>query len=122
MLRTKSNVNVTIFNRNHSIGNGIEKYTLALGPDLAGLVDYIIKKNDLNDEDQQQQLIDELIRDAIEALIKLTEDNIDDQYVNYLCTSSLGSVEKKRSHLLNYQIDRETLRWCDLCKNMLYVI
>jgi hypothetical protein len=122
MFKTNSNINVSVYRANYSKIQGIENYMLALAPDLAGLIDYIIKENDLNDEDQQQQLIDELIRDAIEALIKLTEDNIDDQYVNYLCTSSLGSVEKKRSHLLNYQIDRETLRWCDLCKNMLYVI
>ena len=120
MLRTKSNVNVTIFNRNHSIGNGIEKYTLALGPDLAGLVDYIIKENDLNDEDQQQQLIDELIRNGIEALVKATQYTIDVQYINFLCTLSRYSVEKKRSHLLNYEIDRETLRWCDYWKSTLY--
>jgi hypothetical protein len=120
MFRTKSNVNVTIFNRNHSIGNGIEKYTLALGPDLAGLVDYIIKENDLNDQDQQQQLIDELIRDGIEALVKATQDTIDVQYINFLCTLSRYSVEKKRSHLLNYEIDRETLRWCDYWKSTLY--
>ena len=120
MFRTKSNVNVTIFNRNHSIGNGIEKYTLALGPDLAGLVDYIIKENDLNDQDQQQQLIDELIHDGIEALVKATQYTIDVQYINFLCTLSRYSVEKKRSHLLNYEIDRETLRWCDYWKSTLY--
>ena len=120
MFKTDSNINVTIFKRDHSIGNGVEKYTLALGSDLGELVDYIIKENDFNDEDQQQKLIDELILEGIEALVKASGDNIDDQYINYLCTSSLYSVEKKRTHLLNYEIDRERLRWCEVGKDMLY--
>jgi hypothetical protein len=93
---------------------------LAFGPDLGDKVDYIIKENDFNDEDQQQKLIDELILEGIEALVKASGDNIDEQYINYLCTSSLYSVEKKRTHLLNYEIDRETLRWCEVGKSMLY--
>jgi hypothetical protein len=95
---------------------------LALGPDLGLLVDYIISMNKINndDEEQQQKLIDEIILESIEALHAATQNEIDEQYVNYLCTSSLYSLEKKRTHLLNYEIDRETLRWCDVGKAMSY--
>ena len=119
MFKSKSDMNVSVYRTNYST-TGIENYMLALGPDLEGLVDYIIKENDFNDEDQQQKLIDELILEGIEALVKASGDNIDEQYINYLCTSSLYSVEKKRTHLLNYEIDRETLRWCEVGKDMLY--
>jgi hypothetical protein len=120
MFKTDSNINVTIFKRDHSIGNGVEKYTLALGSDLGDMVDYIIKENDFNDA-EQQQFIDQMIHEGIEALHDATKNEIDDQYINYLCTSSLYSVEKKRTHLLNYKIDKKTLGWCDLCKKMLYL-
>jgi hypothetical protein len=119
MFKSKSDINVSVYRTNYS-STGIDNYMLAFGPDLGDKVDYIIKENDFNDEDQQQKLIDELILEGIEALVKASGDNIDEQYINYLCTSSLYSVEKKRTHLLNYEIDRETLRWCEVGKSMLY--
>lgn len=121
MFKSKSDMNVSVYRTNYSI-RGIKNYMLALGPDLGLLVDYIISMNKINndDEEQQQKLIDEIILESIEALHAATQNEIDEQYVNYLCTSSLYSLEKKRTHLLNYEIDRETLRWCEVGKDMLY--
>jgi hypothetical protein len=95
---------------------------LALGPDIGQLVDYIISVNkiDNDDEEQQQKLIDEIILESIETLHEATQNEIDEQYINYLCTSSLYSIEKKRTHLLNYEIDREKLRWGEVGKTMSY--
>ena len=48
MFKTNSNINVSVYRANYSKIQGIENYMLALAPDLAGLIDYIIKENDLN--------------------------------------------------------------------------
>ena len=121
MSKINSDISVSIYRTNYS-SSGIENYMLALGPDIGQLVDYIISVNkiDNDDEEQQQKLIDEIILESIETLHEATQNEIDEQYINYLCTSSLYSIEKKRSHFLNYDVDRETLRWCDVGKTMSY--
>ena len=53
MFKSKSDMNVSVYRTNYSI-RGIKNYMLALGPDLEGLVDYIMKENDFNDAEQQQ--------------------------------------------------------------------
>ena len=118
MFKTKTVVPVSIYQRDHSIGNGIDNYMLALGAELGYQVDYIIKKENLNLE-EQQQLIDQIILDGIEALVEATKDEIDDYYEAYI-NHAFSRFQYKLSHFLNYEIDKVILMFCDLEKKSCY--
>jgi hypothetical protein len=118
MYRTKRVIPSSIYQRDNSVGNGIDNYTLALGSELGAQVDYIIKKENLNYE-EQQQLLDQMILDGIDALFEATKDRIEDYYEEYI-NHAFSRFQYKLSHFLNYEIDKMILSYCDLEKKSCY--
>ena len=117
MFKNKRVIPISIYQRDHSVGNGIDNYTLALGSELGVQVDYIIKKENLNYE-QQQQLIDQMILDGIETVHQATVDQSEDYYefINH----AYYRFHYKLSHFLKYEIDEHSLIMCDLEKRYCY--
>lgn len=117
MFKNKRVIPISIYQRDHSIGNGIDNYMLALGTDLGAQVDYIIKQENLNYE-QQQQLIDQMILDGIETVHQATVDQSEDYYefINH----AYYRFHYKLNHFLKYEIDRYSLEMCDLRKRYCY--
>lgn len=118
MFKTNSVIPVSIYQRDHSIGNGIDNYMLALGGELGAQVDYIITKENLNYE-EQQQLIDQMLLDGIESLYEATKDDVEDYYEQYI-HYSYCRYSTKLSHFLKNDIDKSTLDLCNLEKSLCY--
>ena len=117
MFKNKRVIPISIYQRDHKVGNGIDNYTLALGSELGAQVDYIIKNENLNYE-QQQQLIDQMILDGIETVHEATVDQNEDYYefINH----AYYRFQYKLSHFLKYKTDPYTLEMCDLRKRDCY--
>mgnify|MGYP006279178917 CR=1 FL=1 len=117
MFRTNRVIPISVYQRDHSIGNGIDNYRLALGAELNSQVDYIIKQEKLNCE-EQQQLIDQMILDGIETVHEATVDQSEDYYefINH----AYYRFHYKLNHFLKYEIDRYSLEMCDLEKRYCY--
>ncbi len=117
MYRTKRVIPSSIYQRDNSVGNGRDNYTLALGSELGAQVDYIIKKENLNYE-EQQQLIDQIILDGIETVHQATADQNEDYYefINH----AYYRFHYKLNHFLKYEIDQYSLEMCDLDKRYCY--
>jgi hypothetical protein len=118
MFKNKRVIPISIYQRDHSVGNAIDNYTLALGSELGAQVDYIIKKENLNYE-EQQQLLDQMILEGIDALFEATKDRIEDYYEEYI-NHAFSRFQYKLSHFLNYEIDKMILSYCDLEKKSCY--
>ena len=117
MFKNKRVIPISIYQRDHKVGNGIDNYTLALGSELGAQVDYIIKNENLNYE-QQQQLIDQMILDGIETVHEATVDQNEDYYefINH----AYYRFKYKLSHFLKYKTDPYSLEMCDLRKRDCY--
>ena len=117
MFKNKRVIPISTYQRDHKVGNGIDNYMLALGSELGAQVDYIIKNENLNYE-QQQQLIDQMILDGIETVHEATVDQNEDYYefINH----AYYRFQYKLSHFLKYKTDPYVLEMCDLQKRDCY--